>query len=572
MKEKESLSRRSFLTGGTVLAVAATVGGLIGCSSENPAANIAKDQPWLPERWDYEADFVIVGYGGAGASAAITAAHENLGSAIVIEAAPEGEEGGNSGVCGQILMIPDNAGAAVEYQSNCNGKYVVEKELMQAWAEALCENLEWFSDLGIELKEMQVFNPEFPEVPGGLEGGGTTYCVDGIFGQRSCWSALKEQEDYFDMNIMYATRGLKVVRNPITNEALGIEADQSGTTIFLKANKGVILSCGGHEFDQEALNTYRSIGISYGANVGTPYNRGDGLRMIAPFGAKLRHMNNSTVGSWCHRIVAPDNYQGISASYKAPDFIFVGPNSKRFVNENMYTLDRHGKMIINGIFQELPVPDNSWTVGGNACFEAGPFFGRTTMAWAYVFDQVVGEENQDFVDAGLIVRADTIEELAEKMGHDTEALRESIERYNSYCAAGHDPDFHRGEPIYDTVGAAMATADQLEASAATGESHDADSPAINAYAITPIEPPYFAMRGYNLMGNTQGGPKRSAHNEVMTVFDEVVPRLYATGEFGTVYAYQYNGGGNLSDAIASGRVAVRHAATLDSWDASSSES
>ena len=49
--------------------------------------------------------------------------------------------------------------------------------------------------------------------------------------------------------------------------------------------------------------------------------------------------------------------------------------------------------------------------------------------------------------------------------------------------------------------------------------------------------------------------------------DEPIARLYSTGELGAIYVNEYNGGGNFSDAIASGRVAARHCASLEAWDA-----
>jgi succinate dehydrogenase/fumarate reductase flavoprotein subunit len=57
--------------------------------------------------WDKEADVVVVGFGGAGAAAAVTA-HDLGASVLMLEKAPEGEEGGNTRVAGQgYLQIYD---------------------------------------------------------------------------------------------------------------------------------------------------------------------------------------------------------------------------------------------------------------------------------------------------------------------------------------------------------------------------------------------------------------------------------------------------------------------------------
>ena len=67
--------------------------------------------------------------------------------------------------------------------------------------------------------------------------------------------------------------------------------------------------------------------------------------------------------------------------------------------------------------------------------------------------------------------------------------------------------------------------------------------------------------------NTQGGPKRNENAQTLDWDGNSIPRLYNCGEFGSIYAYMYNGGGNVGEAIATGRVAGLHAVGLDPWDA-----
>ena len=71
------------------------------------------------------------------------------------------------------------------------------------------------------------------------------------------------------------------------------------------------------------------------------------------------------------------------------------------------------------------------------------------------------------------------------------------------------------------------------------------------------------MRVYGTILNTQGGPKRSVDCEVIDVFGEPIPRLYSAGEMGCEYDYIYNAGGNISEAISSGRRAARIISALD---------
>ena len=86
------ISRRSFLKGAGVAAVGAAALGAAGCASgtegETALGNTGSTFEGMPESWEAEADFIILGTGGAGLSAAITAAKEELGTAIVLEASP----------------------------------------------------------------------------------------------------------------------------------------------------------------------------------------------------------------------------------------------------------------------------------------------------------------------------------------------------------------------------------------------------------------------------------------------------------------------------------------------------
>ena len=134
MKE---LSRRTFLTGAGAAFTGAAALGLAGYINQ-PNIALADETADDAEaiEWTDEADVVIVGLGGAGLSAAATMALEDLGSALILEAAPEELSGGNTRVSGQIVFCPDNPEAAIEYQTALNGMYSVPDDIMQTWAEA----------------------------------------------------------------------------------------------------------------------------------------------------------------------------------------------------------------------------------------------------------------------------------------------------------------------------------------------------------------------------------------------------------------------------------------------------
>ena len=118
MSDQKKLNRRDFLKGAAISGAGLAAVGALGASSTTPlAAQVATPvptpqygrpgiddvpapvAPWLPAKWDYEADVVVVGFGGAGASAAIRAKDDGA-KVLILEKMPKGLEGGNTCVSG----------------------------------------------------------------------------------------------------------------------------------------------------------------------------------------------------------------------------------------------------------------------------------------------------------------------------------------------------------------------------------------------------------------------------------------------------------------------------------------
>jgi hypothetical protein len=555
------LSRRDFLkNAGFMTAGAMTTGavaGLIGCSAAPESTS-----SYLPNTWDYEADIVVVGYGGAGASAAITATTEGLGEVLVLEAAPLGSEGGNTRVSGNLMFIPDNAEDAIKYQTALNGPYIVEPDLMKAWASEIVKNVEWVESLGGDMQEMPLFSPEFPE----FEGSETvkTYCVDGQFNKPSLWTVLKAQEESLGISVLYETRASRLIYDQEIGEVFGVVADQNGKDTFIKARKGVVLSCGGFENNPEMLQTYYHIGVSEVHPLGTPYNRGDGFKLIAPLGAQLWHMNN-TAGTGYGVLSGGYDVRNVSGPrFKQKDYIYVGADAKRFMFEEKGDLARHGKLYEGGCWVTMSTPTPAWIIFGTSSFNDDcvvSIAGTDSALYANANSLHVADSNQGFLEAGIIFSGDTVEELASKIKLSPETLASTVETYNTFVRTGKDEEFGRGEDVYDTFNMEMNVAQ-------SGQTQlEGLSVVIPAFPLEPISgPPYYAIQIVPRILNTQGGPKRSANGGIVNVEGNQILRLYAAGEFGCEYSYQYNGGGNVSEAISSGRIAVRSIGSLAPWD------
>lgn len=542
-----SISRRTLLGGAGVAAAA----GAIAAARPARASEAAGQQSWMPGEWAGEADIVVVGAGGAGLSAGITALHEELGSVLVLEYAPDGESGGNTRVSGQTLFIPDTPEDAIVYQTSLNGPYEVADELMQAWATNLCENLTWLEEVGIHLEEGLACNPEFPELEGSEHC--HTYQPEGVTGQARLWELMCTVAEELGVPVEYDVHVTELVFDPQTKEVFGVRTEDGRC---YKALKGVVLACGGWENNPQLMDTYYTNGYPDMAPAGTPYNVGDGLVMAQSIGADLWHMNNYSLADLGVR-TNPDSPCVSFPAWSTKDYIYVGPNAKRYIYEETSSLNKHGKTLRDGVYVSEHVPMPQHVIFGSAAFEQGPLFPNYPYLWTDLILDKPGDTNQAFVDAGLIYKADTIAELAEQIGLDPATLEGTVTQYNEYCEQGVDPDFHRGEDYYGNFSGMVGGA---------GASSTEESVVIPSFELQKIEPPYYAMRQYISILNTQGGPKRDVNGQVLDTKGNPIPRLFAAGELGCIYPYMYNGGGNVSEAVSSGRLAARSIAALDAWE------
>lgn len=552
----DAMSRRGFLqVAGAAVGAAALAGAAAGTVGAEEAS----------QGWDEECDILVVGNGGAGAAAAITAAVEGLGDVLVVEAAPEADEGGNTRVCGQIIFCPRTVEGAIEYQGNLNAQYKVADDLMQAWAEEITKNAEWLSAIGANPVETPIASPEFPDIAGAEAS--RNYVIDGTMGHESLWNVLKAKESELGVRVLYGTRAKELVEED--GEVRGCLAETAEGQLSIKARKAVILACGGFENDPEMLSNNHPLGMS-GEHIiplGTPYNRGDGIRMAQRLGCGLWHMNNFSRGGWAMPALCDRDDEfarcGSFPSYASKDYIYVGPNAKRWAYEEATGLTRHGKTEMHGVYMDQQVPEPGYVILGSRCFEGGRIISSLPYLAAWIMGKVDEDgTNETDLEKGRIFKGDTAEELAEKLGLDPDSLAATLEEYNANAAENTDPLFGRGQDYYSS-NQDMTGRDNDKFT--EGEDTE-ETPAVDAFNLVPLEPPFYGFPLDIGLLNTQGGPTRSAKGEVTDVDGNPIPRLFSAGELGCIYGYMYNGGGNVGEALASGRIAVRNAAALEPWE------
>ena len=483
-------------------------------------------------RWDEEADVLVVGFGAAGMAASVTA-HELGASVIILEKAPEGEEGGNTRVAGQGYLNTSSVESAIAYLNALCGPFTVPQPMVQVWAEEMCKNNDWLASLGGDPQEHQhpPVGIEFPDLPG-------ADCVhkfhDGpTYGYSYTWKLFERLVKERPIRVLYETPGRALIQNDITKEILGVRAQRDGKDVLIKARKGVVLTCGGFENNQEMIRNYLP-GVPYCYTSGSPYNEGDGITMAMSVGADLWHMNNYAGPSMALKV--PEvrtsfSMQALHYSKQPPGgMIVVGPDGRRFTDEKFKT--RHGKVPVNGRWLPLSTPCPMYMIVDHAHFSAGPLYdGHPSHGWTQIVEKYQwSADNSRELAKGWIVKGDSIAALASEIGLDPTVLEATVGRWNQSCTAGKDSEFNR------------------------------------TLMMAPIaQGPFYAVEMSPSMLNTQGGPRRNEKAQIVRPDGTPIPRLYSSGELGSIYSYLYQGTGNLGECLAFGRVAARHVVAETAW-------
>jgi len=347
----------------------------------------------------------------------------------------------------------------------------------------------------------------------------------GPVGGERLWRIIEAAVAARPIAVSYETPAVRLVKEG--GAVTGIIAERVGQRVAIRARRAVVLTCGGFEANPAMLRTYVD-GLPELYPVGTPYNTGDGIRMAAEIGAELWHMANVS---------------GPLLAFKAPDiavaqwlnlphgksYIFVAADGTRFTMEGepCSVGDAHGKVLRHGVWMQQPLPTPVHMIFDETYRQSG-HIGKAGTDWDVVHGNHYdwSDDNLREVAKGWIRKADTVRDLAGQIGLSPDALNATVGRFNDAALAGADADWGR-----------------------------------SAASMAPlVTPPFYAMAMTPALVNTQGGPRRNQDAQVIGVDGAPIPRLYSAGELGSIYAFLYQGGGNIGECFAFGRIAGRHAA------------
>ena len=529
MSEGKNLSRRQFMLGGLATAAvagAAAVGVNLGGSKEALAATT--------ENWDAEADVVVIGFGAGGGGAAIAAADRGA-SVLVLESMPV--PGGTTRVSGGGCWFPNNSVMKAQgypdsveearlYMTHGNNGQV-EDELIEAYiqyspivADFLQHKVGITWSLGL---------PDYhPEWHGGKKKG--RHLSPAYQDKRSGEALMAAMYDFAvakGAKFLLNTHAKKLVQDA-NGRVIGVIAYQDNKEMRIKANKGVVLATGGYEWDARYVRNFQrgpqvaSVTFNPGSGGGI-YGASDGLKMALDVGADLRNMNES----WGLLVYLLPGWEEEVASYRKNAKEYKRTTWKKIVADWFLWRGKPGTIIVNKhgerFLNEACDYDTSLypffirdTYGKNEWRNYPAFVIQDSEAWnKYAFANIPpGSEPPDYV-----AKADTLEELAKKLGINPQGLKETVETFNKYASMNppRDPFFHRGESFFDrTVSGDAVIAAQ-----------DPDNPAACLAPLT--KPPYYGIQIHPANCGTCGGPRINAKAQVLNTKGEVIPGLYAAG-------------------------------------------
>ena len=488
----------------------------------------------------YTADIVVIGAGGAGMTAALTAADAGK-SVLVLESQPA--VGGNS-----VKSTGGMNAAKTAYQdaNTFDEAAGIEKTLKSA--EAYADN-EAITALAAKVKEQW---EAWQAAPEGYFDSTELFALDTLIGGKGLNDpALVETLvnnsaaaiDYLDsigihLNNVAAFGGASVKRihRPVNDEGktvsvgaytvpllekacqendkialltdvtatkllttdgavTGVEAQgKAGNKITVEA-KAVILATGGFGANLDMVVQYKPSLAGF-MTTNAAGIQGQGILMATEIGAATVDMEQIQI----HPTVQADTASLITEGLRGDGAILVNANGERFIDE----------------------------VGTRDVVSAAEIAQPDSFSWLVVDQKMVDASSviQGYINRGLMLQGDSYEALAEALGIPADAFAATMEKWNGYVADKNDPDFGR-----------------------------------TSFAQPLDTAPFYAVKVTAGIHHTMGGLKIDAQTHVLNTEGEIIPGLYAAGEVtGGVHGANRLGGNAVADFVVFGRIAGQAAA------------
>ncbi len=541
-------------------------------------------------KFDREYDVVIVGSGGAALAAAL-GAHDAGLSAVMIESSAKW--GGNSNKSGGGMWLPNNplmrqegagdsreealtylaATAKNEYRATSPARQEAFVDGVEDWV-TTCQKY------GIKLVRARDYADYYPELPGGKIGRALEMYPIGLKPLGSWRKSMASAaalpimtDDVWLLSRAFVTvsgfkRGVQLVlrtlrglltgkgilggigvaftgsllreavvngsaelllETPMTDliiendRVVGVKATHKGTDVTIRARKGVILGSGGFDGNREKRKALQGI---EGALSGVLTNLGLPIEIAERHGAALELMEDAW---WGASVISAnpgvEDPSFLVGERAMPYSIIVDDQGKRFANEAESYIDIGHHML------EHNITGRWWMIAD-----------KRHRRYLRNYLLVPGVKKK-LTAQGHYAEADTIEELATKIGIEPNALRETVDRFNGFAKTGIDGDFGRGNSAYDRY---------------YSDPGVRPNPNLGPLEKAPFDAVELAIGDLG----TKGGVLTDEHARALREDGSVIEGLYAAGNCSaSVMGHTYPGpGSTLGPATVFGLIAARHIA------------
>lgn len=307
---------------------------------------------------------------------------------------------------------------------------------------------------------------------------------------------------------------------------VGVLTTRDSRSLRVRAERGVVLAGGGFDHNAEWRERYQ--GVDGSASSGSRGNLGTAIELAQRAGAAVDLMDDAW---WGGSIPAatPDRSAAFLVSERSmPYSIIVDAAGERFANESESYVDLGHHMLAH----VETVPGTCWMV-------TDARHARRYLR-SYALDP---RAVKAMTDAGIMVKAPTLADLALRIGVEPARLEATVRRFNGFCRSGVDADFGRGNSAYDRY---------------YGDPLVRPNPNLG-----PLEKgPFTAVQVVPGDLGTKGGLLTDAAGRVLREDGSVIDGLYAAGNnSASVMGRTYPGpGSTLGPAAVFGHLAARHAA------------
>ncbi|UAK30761.1 FAD-dependent oxidoreductase [Nocardia asteroides] len=473
--------------------------------------------------YDIETDVLVAGYGCAGAAAAFEAA--TAGARVLVLDRMSGPGGASALSGGEIYLgggtpiqracgFDDDPAAMAAFLSAALGPGA-DTDKIARYSEDSVAHFHWLADRGVPFEPTLWNAPAWvPPTDDGLMWLGENsrpFCelatpaprghrpATADFGGKLLMDRLAGAARSAGATALFDTRATCLIVAG-DGAVAGVVARRYGTELTIRARRGVVLTTGGF-VDNDIMLAAHAPKLLGHTKVSAGTDDGSGIRMAQAIGAAVRHMSSGQVGI--------SLIPGLAARG-----MVVNGHGQRFINEDTYP----GRIGQAALFRQGMA---TWVVLDEQAYEEVPEQQRWGVRPTHV--------------------AETAERLADLMGVPAAALADTVRRYNTFAAAGADPEFGKAPRWVRPLTPPLAAIDVRAGVRPPSESGD--------------------RRGTGASVFTLGGLHTSLDGAVLDQDGTPVPGLFAAGRAASnLHGEGYISGTSLGDGTFFGRRAGAAAA------------